>query len=168
MTSVCIFIGCWQWSDHVSRLVFLFSCPPNSSIHYLNFYCIKQIHGRLHFSMHVYCNRSQKTPQHVFRTTAMPHDFVSCCTLIILFFTRCDVICDIYYSTCTQTETYKLFVKYYCIRIKVDYSTFWLTGTVTIMQCLQNSGVTRICSFCYNLCSQILNQLQSFYVLLTN
>ena len=110
----------------------------------------------------------EKTPQHVFRTTAMPHDFVSCCTLIILFFTRCDVICDIYYSTCTQTETYNLFVKYYCIRIKVDYSTFWLTGTVTIMQCLQNSGVTRICSFCYNLCSQILNQLQSFYVLLTN
>ena len=44
VTSVCIFIGCWPWSikghthtdgvkstsDHVSRLVFLFSCPQKS------------------------------------------------------------------------------------------------------------------------------------------
>ena len=29
-------------SDHVSRLVFLFSCPKNPSINHLNFYCIKQ------------------------------------------------------------------------------------------------------------------------------
>ena len=36
-----------------------FSCPKNSSINHLNFYCIKQI-SRYHFSMHVYCNRSQK------------------------------------------------------------------------------------------------------------
>ena len=30
-------------SDHVSRLVFLFSCPKNSSVNHLNFYCMKQI-----------------------------------------------------------------------------------------------------------------------------
>ena len=35
--------GVKSTSDHVSRLVFLFSCPKNSSINHLNFYCIKQI-----------------------------------------------------------------------------------------------------------------------------
>ena len=29
--------------DHVSGLVFLFSCPPKPLINHLNFYCIKQI-----------------------------------------------------------------------------------------------------------------------------
>ena len=55
---MCIFIGCWPWSikrHHVSRLVFLFSCPKNPSINHLNFYCRKQ--NRLHFSVCVYCTQ---------------------------------------------------------------------------------------------------------------
>ena len=71
-----IFIGCWPWSikghthtdgvestsDHVSRLVFLFSCPKNPSINHLSFYCIKQID---YIFPCVYCNRPQKTSQRV-------------------------------------------------------------------------------------------------------
>ena len=34
--------GVKSTSDHVSRLVFLFSCSKNSSINHLNFYSIKQ------------------------------------------------------------------------------------------------------------------------------
>ena len=49
-------------SAHVSRLVFLFSCPQNPSINHLNFYCIKQIDN---IFLYVYCNRSQKTSQRV-------------------------------------------------------------------------------------------------------
>ena len=54
VTSVSIFFGCRLWSvrghthrwrqihvRQVSRLVFLFSCPPNPSINHFNFYCIK-------------------------------------------------------------------------------------------------------------------------------
>ena len=47
-------------SDHVSRLVFLFSCPQNPSINHLNFYCIKEID---YIFPCVFCNRSQKTSQ---------------------------------------------------------------------------------------------------------
>ena len=56
--------GVKSTSDHVSRLVSIFSCPPNPSINHLNFYCIKQI-DYIFPCMHVYCNRSQKTSQRV-------------------------------------------------------------------------------------------------------
>ena len=35
--------GVKSTSDHVSKLVFLFSRPQNPTINNLNFYCIKQI-----------------------------------------------------------------------------------------------------------------------------
>ena len=89
VTSVCIFIGCWPWSIkghtrrwreiHVSRLLFLFSCPKNPSINHLNFYCIKQ---RLHFSVCVYCNRSQKTSQRACKEQQSHH---STSSRVVLF-----------------------------------------------------------------------------------
>ena len=91
---MCICIDCWPWStkghthtqmvsnstsDHVSWLVFLFSCPQNPSINHLNFYCIKQID---YIFPCVYCNRSQKTSQrvknnsHATRLRLVPYFFV--------------------------------------------------------------------------------------------
>ena len=124
MTSVCIFIGCWPWSIkghtrrwreiHVSRLLFLFSCPKNPSINHLNFYCIKQ---RLHFSVCVYCNRSQKTSQRACKEpTVTPLDFVSCRTF--LFFTRV-TSSVIYYSTHTEKNVIYLLIIYIYIYIYV-------------------------------------------------
>ena len=86
VTSVCI--GCWPWShththtsDHVSRIVFLFSCPKNPSINHMNFYFIKQI-DNIFPCVCVYCNWSQKTSQrvknnsHVTRLRLVPYFFV--------------------------------------------------------------------------------------------
>ena len=46
-----------------SRQRFFFHVPKILQKIHLNFYCIKQ--NRLHFPVRVYCNRSQKTSQHV-------------------------------------------------------------------------------------------------------
>ena len=65
VTFVCIFIGCWPWSikdthtDGVSGFVFLFSCPPPKVFQWTVWI------DRLHISVRVYCNRSQKTSQRV-------------------------------------------------------------------------------------------------------
>ena len=56
--------------------------------------------NRLHFSVCVYCNRSQKTSQrvknnsHATRLRLSSLDFVSCRTFLFFTITRCDVICD--------------------------------------------------------------------------
>ena len=114
---MCIFIGCWLWSSkgtdtddvksmpyHVSELVFLFSCPTwIYQINHLNFYCIKQIDYI--FSVRVYCNRSQKTSQRV--KNNMSRHSTSSRVVLFLFFTRCDVICDLLKYTHGKT----LFVK---------------------------------------------------------
>ena len=82
-------------SDHVSRLVFLFSCPQNPSINHLNFCCIKQID----YIFPCVCTVIDHRRRHSVKRTVTPLDFVSCRTF--LFFTRCGVICDLanYYST---------------------------------------------------------------------
>ena len=83
-----------RWRQiHVSGLIFLFSCPKNSSINQLNFYCIKQIDYI--FSLRVHCNRSQKTSQRVKNNSHV--------TLL-----RCDVICDLLQYT--RTKICNLFV----------------------------------------------------------
>ena len=68
-------------SDHVSELVFLFSCPKNPSINHLNFYCIKQLDE--HFSVCVYCNKEQLSRH-------------STSSRVVLF-------CDLLQYTCTHT-----------------------------------------------------------------
>ena len=118
VTSVCIFIGCWPWSIkghthrwrqilaiHVSRLVFLFSCPKNPSINHLDFYWIKT--NRLHFPVCVYCNRSQKTSQRV-----KDNSHATRLRLVSYFFCSLHAVTSsvIYYST--HTEKCYLFVKY--------------------------------------------------------
>ena len=82
-------------SDHVSELTFLFSCPQIPSINLWIFYCMKQIH----FSMCVYCMqryidvyRSQKTSQRVKNNS---HATRLCFVSYFLFFTRCDIICNL-------------------------------------------------------------------------
>ena len=41
-----------RWREiHVSKFVFLFSCPQNLSINHLNFHCIKQIDN---YSTHIF------------------------------------------------------------------------------------------------------------------
>ena len=93
---MCIFIGCWpdllkdthtdgvkSTSDHVSRLVLLFSCPENPSINHLNFYWIKQID-------YIFPCVSQRVKNNSHATVATRLRLVS----YFLFFTRCD-ICDL-------------------------------------------------------------------------
>ena len=62
--SVCILIGCWPWSikGHTHRWHQISSAPKifNKPIEFLS--CKT---NRLHFSVCVYCNRSQKTSQRV-------------------------------------------------------------------------------------------------------
>ena len=53
--------------DHVSRLVFLLSCPSNISINHPNFYCIKQI----------------------------DYIFPCMCTVTVMPLACCDAICDL-------------------------------------------------------------------------
>ena len=82
-------------SDHVSRLVFLFSCPQNPSINHLNFNCIKQIDYILPC---VYCNRSQKMSQCVKNNS---HHSIS--SRVVLFCSlHTDVICDLLQYIHTQ------------------------------------------------------------------
>ena len=118
VTSVCIFIGCWPWSikghtqmasnprhaDHVSGLVFVFSCPPNPSVNHLNFYCIKQV----------------------------DYIFPCVCTVIshtrrpFLFFTRCDVFCDLLQYTHTEKCYIFICVFLFCFLSSFDlYSFIW-------------------------------------------
>ena len=67
VTSVCIFIGCWPWSQMASnprqQTCFSFFMPPKSFNKPFEFLLYKT--NRLHFSVCVYCNRSQKTSQRV-------------------------------------------------------------------------------------------------------
>ena len=63
--------------------------------------------NRLHFSVCVYCNRSQMS-QHVKNNSHATTDFVLCRTF--LFFTCSDVICDLLQYT--HMEKCNLFVKY--------------------------------------------------------
>ena len=59
--------------------------------------------NRLHFSVRVYCNRSQMTSQRVKNRSHATH-LVS----YFLFFTRCDVICDLLQYTYTENVIYLL------------------------------------------------------------
>ena len=96
--------GVKSTSNHVSRLVFLFSCPSNPSINHLNFYCIKQIE----YIFPCVCTVIDHRRRHsVYRTTVTPLDFVSCRTF--LFFTRCGVICGLSVQH-THTERCNVFV----------------------------------------------------------
>ena len=76
VNSVCMFIGCWPWSikGHTHRwceihatssqhTCFSFFTPQKSFNNPFQFLLYKT--NRLHFSMCVYCNRSQKTSQRV-------------------------------------------------------------------------------------------------------
>ena len=74
--------------------------------------------NRLHFSVHVYFDRSQKTSQRVKNNShATRFVFVS----YFLFFTRYDVIYDLLQYT--RTEKYNLFVKY---KHSCDVITYFL------------------------------------------
>ena len=88
--------GVRSTSYHVSRLVFLFSWPPKFFIEPFEFLLYKT--NGLHFSVCAYCNRSQKTSQRVKKNSHAT----------LLFFTRCDVLCDL--LQCTQTGKCNLFV----------------------------------------------------------
>ena len=80
-----------RWRQiHVSRLVFLFPCPPNPSINHLNFYCIKQIDYIFPCWCTVLCAQRVKNNSHVTRLR-----------LVLFLFTRCDVFCH-YYSRHTR------------------------------------------------------------------
>ena len=87
---------------------FSFLYPPNpeiSSINHLNFYCEKT--NRLHFSVRVYCYRSQKTSKSVNNTTTVtPLDFVSCHTFCSLHAVTSSII---YYSAQAQKTVIYLF-----------------------------------------------------------
>ena len=108
--------GVKSTSDHVSRLVFLFSCPKNPSINHFNFYCIKQI-DYIFPCVYQYCNRSQKTSQRACKEpTVTPLDFVLCRTF--LFFTRV-TSSVIYYSTHTEKNVIYLLIIYIYIYIYV-------------------------------------------------
>ena len=97
---------------------FFSSCLPNPSINHLNFYCIYKT-NRLHFSGRIYCNRSQKTSQcaknnsHATRLRLLSY---------FVFFTRCNVICDLLQYT--HTEKCNLFVKYKTIEIHITLLGF--------------------------------------------
>ena len=118
VTSVCIFSDCWPWSTkghthrrhqiHVNScehiLVFLFSCPKNPSINHLNFYFIKQID---YIFPCVYCNRSLMMSQ---RERIKKYNTRRSWVAWLLFFTRCDIFCDVLQYT--HTEKCYLFVLY--------------------------------------------------------
>ena len=91
-------------ADHVSGLVFVFSCPPNPSVNHLNFYCIKQV----------------------------DYIFPCVCTVIshtrrpFLFFTRCDVFCDLLQYTHTEKCYIFICVFLFCFLSSFDlYSFIW-------------------------------------------
>ena len=89
---------------------FFFHAPKNSSIKHLNLYLYLYKANRLHFSMRVYCNGSQKTSQHVKNNSHATR---------LLFFTRFDVICDLLQYT--HTENYNLFVNYWTVLLIVCF-----------------------------------------------
>ena len=92
--------GVKSTSDHVSRLVFLSSCPKNPSINHLNFYCIKQIDNI--FPCVCTSNRSQKTLITVCKEQQSSHSTSSC---VILFCSLHAVTSSvIYYSTHTNRK----------------------------------------------------------------
>ena len=103
--SVCILIGCWPWSikGHTHRWHQISSAPKifNKPIEFLS--CKT---NRLHFSVCVYCNRSQKTSQRVKNNSHATRLRL----VLFLFFTRCDVMCDLLQYT--RTQKCNLFVKY--------------------------------------------------------
>ena len=100
VTSVSIFIGCWPWSiyGHAHRwrqihvrsrqqICFSFFMPQTLFNKPFEFLLYKT--NRLHFSVPVYCNWSQKTSQRVKNNChATRLRLVS----YFLFFSRCDVI----------------------------------------------------------------------------
>ena len=75
--------------------------------------------NRLHFSVRVYCNRSQKTSQrvknnsHATRLRLVPY---------FLFFTRCEIICGLLQYT--YTEKSNLFVKWCTQQLQCSYISF--------------------------------------------
>ena len=83
-------------SNHIIKLVFLFSYPPNPYNKPFEF--LMHETDRLHFPVRANCNRSQKPSQreknksHATRLRLVSH---------FLFFSRCDIICDplLLYST---------------------------------------------------------------------
>ena len=87
-------------SNHVSGLFFL-SCPQNPSINHLNFHCIKQIDNIFPCVCTVIDHRRCHSVQ---RTTVTQLDVVLCRTF--LFFTRCDVICDLLQYTRSENVIY--------------------------------------------------------------
>ena len=107
-TSVCIFIGCWAWSIkghtqmasiHVrsrQQTCFSFFMPQRSFNKPYEFFLYKR---------NRYCNKSQKTSQCVKNNShATRLRLVS----YLLFFTRCDVICDLLQYTHTENVIYLL------------------------------------------------------------
>ena len=85
--------GVKSTSDHVSRLLFLFSFPPNTSINHLNFYCIKQIDyicpcvctALISDRSVVYCNISQMTSQHEKNKKVLRHETKSSGMTVVLY-----------------------------------------------------------------------------------
>ena len=114
---MCIFTGWWPWSikGHTQMasnprqitsvdLFFIFHAIKsfNKPVEFL-LYKTKQIT----FSVCVYCNKSQKTSQRVMNDS---HDTRLRLVAYLLFFIRCDVICDpLQY---TRTEKCNLCFKY--------------------------------------------------------
>ena len=110
-TFVCMFIGCCPWSIrwHTHRwcqiVFFVFFHAPNmkhptrSSINHLNFYCIKRI-DYIFPCVRVYCN-SMICNSMITRLRLVTY---------FLFFTRCDVVCDLLQYT--RTGKCNLFVNY--------------------------------------------------------
>ena len=88
--------GVKSTSDHVSGLVFLFSCPKNPPINYLNFYCMKQMDYIFPCVCAVIDHRRRYSVQQS-RHSSEGLNFISC--RMFLFFTRCDVICDLLQHT---------------------------------------------------------------------
>ena len=102
--------GVKSTSDHVSGLVFHFSCPPNSWINHLHFYCIEQIDYIFPCACTVIDHRDVTACKE-----QQLHHSTSSRTL--WFFTHCDVICDL--------------LQYWHARENVMYLLIWKLCQIT-------------------------------------
>ena len=125
VTSVCIFICCWPWSikGHVHRwrqihvrsrqqICFSFFMPPKFFNKLSEFLLYKT--NRLHFSLCVYCNRSQTTSQRV-----KNNSHATRLRLVSYFFCSLHAVTSfvIYYSTHTRKNVI------YLLDTSLKYST---------------------------------------------
>ena len=121
VTSVCIFIGCWPWSIrgpthrwreiHVRsrQLTFLsFFMPPKShKIFNKPYEFLSYKTNRSHFSLCMYCNRSQKTSQCVKNNSHATQ--LRLVSYFLFFYTLWRLLWSI--TVHTHTEKCYLFVK---------------------------------------------------------